>query len=563
MRRIPLILPILTLLAWLPACRQGPEESSPDAVAPAGPALGEGMDGRAQIQKYTPVRLTTDLTVLIREQRLMVPLLMDAAREMDALFWEQANAGGDAILDSIEDPDLKRLVEINYGPWDRLDGNRPILKGVGPKPQGANFYPPDMTRQEFQAAVLKAPDGGKALKSLYTLVRRGRDGELEAVPYSQAFGPGLARAAAKLREAAHLAREPGLARYLKLRAEALLSDDYRASDLAWMEMKKNVLDLVIGPVETYEDQLFGYKAAFEAYVLVKDRQWSRRLARYAAYLPQLQKGLPAPAAYRRETPASGSDLNVYDVIFYAGDCNAGSKTIAINLPNDETVQLEKGTRRLQLKNAMRAKFRKILLPIAELLIDPAQRSGVTFDAFFANTMFHEVAHGLGIKNTLDGKGTVREALKENASAMEEGKADILGLYMITRLAEQGELPEARLSHNNVTFLASIFRSIRFGASSAHGRANLVRFNFFKRAGAFTRDAASGTYHVDDKAMKAAMIDLSRLILTLQGDGDVLGVSRLLADFGTIGSDLKKDLDRLNAAGIPVDVVFQQGLSVLQ
>jgi Peptidase family M49 len=325
-------------------------------------------------------------------------------------------------------------------------------------------------------------------------------------------------------------------------------------------MKDNRLDVVIGPIETYEDKLYGYKAAFEAYVLVKDQEWSKRLAKYAAMLPALQRGLPVPDAYKAETPGTDSDLNAYDVVYYAGDCNAGSKTIAINLPNDEQVQLAKGTRRLQLKNAMRAKFDAIMVPIAGELIAPEQRKHVTFDAFFANTMFHEVAHGLGIKNTVDGKGTVRDALKELGSGIEEGKADVLGLYMITKLHEQGELGGA-LEDYYTTFLAGIFRSVRFGAASAHGEANMVRFNFFADRGAFTR-GADGYYRVNMPVMRQVVDELSGVLLKLQGDGDYAGVQKLTRELGVIRPQLQADLDRLSQRAIPVDVTFTQGKSVL-
>ncbi len=279
-------------------------------------------------------------------------------------------------------------------------------------------------------------------------------------------------------------------------------------------------------------------------------------------LPDLQRGIPVPEEYKKETPGTDSDLNAYDVIYYAGDCNAGSKTIAINLPNDDQEQLAKGTRRLQLKNTMRAKFDHILVPIADMLIDPAQRRHVTFDAFFGNTMFHEVAHGLGIKNTLDGSGTVRQALKEHASALEEGKADILGLYMVRRLREMGEITEGELMEDYVTFLAGIFRSVRFGASSAHGRANMIRFNYFEQAGAFSRDEASGTYRVNVEAFEQAVQSLSRRILTLQGDGEYAAVDAFVAEMGNVSEQLQADLDRLGEAAIPVDIVFEQGTEVL-
>ncbi len=510
-----------------------------------------------KLEKYTTVRLEAPTNLLTEKQRRMIPLLQDAARVMDELFWLQAYGDKKVLLAGIEDPDVRRFVIINYGPWDRLAGNQPFLPGVGPKPPGANFYPQDMTKAEFEAAAAEAEDGGEALRDQYTLVRRGADGKLFAQPYRQAYAPLLDRAAARLREAAALAEDNGLRRYLELRAGALLTDDYRPSDMAWMDMKKNTIDVVIGPIETYEDKLFGYKAAYEAYILIKDREWSRRLEKYAAFLPELQRGLPVPEQYKQETPGSDADLNAYDAIYYAGDCNAGSKTIAINLPNDEVVQLQKGTRRLQLKNAMRAKFEKILVPIAGLVIAPDQRRHVTFDAFFANTMFHEVAHGLGIKNTLTGKGTVREAMKDKASALEEGKADILGIHMITELHGKGEMGDVDLMDNYVTFMAGIFRSIRFGAASAHGIANLLRFNYFREAGAFTRDPESGAYRVNFEPMRNAVRSLSEKIIRLQGDGDYEGAAQLVDEMGAIGPTLASDLERIGSAGIPVDIVFDQ------
>lgn len=516
-------------------------------------------DLKQRLAKYTGFRLETDLTVLTENERKMLPLLIDAARVMDQLFWRQAYGEPATLIQGAASADARRFVEINYGPWDRLAGNEPFLDGVGPKPPGANFYPADMTKEEFEAAAAESPQHAEALKSLYTLVRRDASGKLTTTAYHEAFAADLQTAAAKLREAAQLADDAGLKRYLELRAAALVTDDYQPSDIAWLDMKNNTVDIVIGPIETYEDRIFGYKAAYEAYVLVKDKEWSRRLAKYTAMLGELQKNLPVPEKYKQETPGSESDLNAYDAIYYAGDCNAGSKTIAINLPNDEEVQLNKGTRRLQLKNSMRAKFDKILVPIAAVLIAEDQRRHVTFDAFFADTMFHEVAHGLGIKNTLSGKGTVREALRDHASALEEGKADILGLFMVTWLKEHGELGDADLMDNYVTFLAGIFRSIRFGTSSAHGNANLVRFNFFEQAGAFSRDPQSSAYRVELEKMQQAVNVLSENILRLQGDGDYDAVVRFIDKYGALGETLRQDLERVGKAGIPVDVVFEQGL----
>ena len=540
----------LAALSLLAACSNDPSRLADQASSP--------MD--SLLAQYDTFTLTTDLARLTDAEQQMLPLLIDAAKEMDAIFWEQAAGPRDSVLGSIGDSATRRYADINYGPWDRLDGNAPFVAGVGPKPEGARFYPADITKAEFDSAA--AGTNGDDLKHLYTMVRRDRNGGLISVPYHEAFMERTERAVAKIREAAALAPQESLKRYLELRADALLTDDYRASDLAWMDMRDNILEVVIGPIETYEDALYGQKAAHTAYILVKDTDWSQRLARYAELLPSLQRGLPVPERYKRESPGTDADLNAYDALYYAGQSNAGSKTIAINLPNDETVQLEKGTRRLQLKNSMRAKFDKIMVPIATQLVAEDQRANVTFDAFFANTMFHEVAHGLGIKNTLNGSGTVREALKEEAGALEEGKADVLGLYMITALAKSGEEPDARVEDNLVTFMAGIFRSVRFGAASAHGRANVARFNYFMEQGAFTRDSVTRTYRADLEKMLAATDSLSAKILTLQGDGDYAGVQAFMQKYGSISPELQSDLDRLAAAGIPVDVTFRQGMEVL-
>jgi hypothetical protein len=414
-----------------------------------------------------------------------------------------------------------------------------------------------MTKAEFEAEVAKGGARADSLKSLYTMIRRDNAGKLTVIPFSRFFATQHERAAKRLDEAASLAADPGLKNYLTLRARALRTDDYQPSDMAWMDMKSNTIDVVIGPIENYDDELFGYKTAHEAFVLIKDRDWSQRLARYAALLPALQRGIPVADEYKRESPGTDSDLNAYDVVYVSGQANSGAKTIAINLPNDEQVQLQKGARRLQLKNAMRAKFDRILLPIARELIVQDQLAHVTFDSFFENVMFHEVAHGLGIKNTINGRGTVREALKERYGALEEGKADILGLYMVRQLRAQNELTGGRMEDNLVSFVAGLFRSVRFGASSAHGRANVAALNFLEQRGAFTRDAATGRYRVDFARMQEATNALSQAIILLQGNGDYAGVGAFQSQYGTISPTLKSDLDRLNAKGIPVDLVYDQ------
>ena len=540
---------------WNPGGRPvppSPPTPTPPPTAP--PQLSPGIAER--LARYTTVRLEADTAPLTRHERRMLPMLVDAARAMNHIYWMQAFGDRDSLMRSIADEPTRRLAAINFGPWDRLDNNIPFVAGVGPKPAGANFYPRDLTRAELERAVQRGGAHADSLTSLYTMVRRDSKGALTAIPYSRFFDDANQRAAAKLKQAAALADDAGLRRYLTALATAVTTDQFHASDLAWMEMKHNTLELVLGPIETYEDELLGYKAANEAFVLVKDQSWSKRLSKYASQLPALQRGIPVDLAYKRERPGTDADLNAYDVVYAAGQANTGAKTIAINLPNDEAVQLAKGTRRLQLKNAMRAKFDRILMPIATELIVDDQLPRVTFDAFFENVMFHEVAHGLGIKNTIDGKGTVRAVLKERAGALEEGKADILGLYMVRQLNAQGEMGAESIEDNYVTFLASLFRSVRFGAGDAHGRANVVTFNFLQDMGAFTRES-NGKYRVDFAKMRAGADALSREILMLQGNGDYAGVGRLYSERGVISPALQGDLGRLASKNIAVDIVYDQ------
>jgi hypothetical protein len=518
--------------------------------------FSQEMDIKTKVERYKPVTLNADLSYLSESEKAVFRLLVDVAKIMDDLYWMQNYGDKDTLLNKLTNEYEKKYVIINYGPWDDLDGLKPFIKGVGQKPAGANFYPADMTKEEFEK--FSAPEKN----SPYSIIRRDNNGNLVNIMYSQAFKEKLDEAAMLLRKAADISEDKFFAKYLRLRADALQTDKYKESDIAWMDVKNSNLDFVVGPIENYTDGLFGCKTAFESYLLVKDLEWTKRLTKYIALLPELQKGLPIEDKYKSEVPGSGSDLNVYDALYYAGDCNAGSKTIAINLPNDEEVQLLKGSRRLQLKNIMKAKFDNIVKPIAELLISPEQRKYVKFDPFFENTTFHEVAHGLGIKNTINGKGTVREALKEQYSGIEEGKADILGLYIVTKLYESGELSTGELMDNYVTFLAGIFRSSRFGVASAHGKANIMRFYFFEKMGAFIRHD-DGTYSVNFDKMKEAVTASVQQILVLQGDGDYNLAKKLIETDGVIGAELQKDLDRINMANIPVDIVFNMGTEYIK
>lgn len=517
-------------------------------------------DAKSSIQKkldqYATVELTTDMSKLNETQKKGLALLIEAAQPMNDIFWEETYGDKDSLMALIKSPEIKKLAEINYGPWDRMDANLPFVKGIGEKPAGANFYPKDMTKAEFEAW------GNPAKDDLYTLVRRDSTGALITIPYHVAFAKYHQQAAKKLKEAAKIAENPALKKYLTLRAEALLTDQYDKSDIAWLNMKDNQVGLIIGPIETYEDQLFGYKASHEAMVMVKDVEWSKKLVKYLSELPKLQKGLPIPDKYKQPLPANNSDLNVYDVVLYAGAGNTGGKTIAVNLPNDPDIRANVGTRRSQFKNVIRAKYEKILVPIAKLLITPEQQQYISFDAFFNNTMLHEVAHGLGISHVIGTTQPVRAALKENYSALEEGKADVLGLYMVDALRKEGLLTGGSMKNNYVTFVASIFRSIRFGAHEAHGLANLIRFNYFLEKGAISFDKEKKTWKVNFDKIETASKDLAKQILIFQGDGDYDGVVKFVEKYGKIGPQLQQSLDIVAGTDIPVDVIFKQGKEVL-
>lgn len=507
--------------------------------------------------QYAEFTLTTDVSKLTENEKKMLPLLIQAADVMEDIYWHNAYGDKDQLFNGVTDPALIKYLSINYGPWDRLNANKPFVEGVGEKPLGANFYPKDMSKEEFDA--LK--DERKT--DWYSIIRRDENGALKVIPYHEAYPEQTKKAAELLKQAAELADDAGLKKYLTLRSEALLTDDYLASDLAWMDMQDNTLDIVIGPIETYEDALYGYKASHSGQVLVKDKEWSKKLSLYAQYLPRLQENLPVPDAYRREKANANPDMNAYEVIYYAGDCNAGSKNIAINLPNDPRVHAAKGSRKLQLKNSMQAKFDKILIPIAKIVINPEQQKHILFDAFFENTMFHEVAHGLGVNYTVKGKQDVRGALKDNYTSIEEGKADILGLYCITKLAEWGILENKDLMDNYVTFIAGIFRSTRFGAASAHGKANMMQFAHFMESGAITRDDASGYYTIDFDKMKKDIEVIAGEYITIEGDGDYERATQLIAEKGIVTPVLQKDLDRIANAGIAKDIFFKQGMEALK
>lgn len=510
---------------------------------------------KAKVEEYAHVELKSDLVNNLNDkEKELVKIFFQVGEITDDLFWQQT-FGDKSQLDTITDSYAKEFAMIHYGAWDRLDNNKPFLAGYGEKPAVCNYYPHDITAEEFDAFE----DANK--NSWYTVIRRNEDGSLKSAWYHEAYAEEIGRICALLEKAVTLAEDPGLENYLEKRIEAFKTDDYLESDLAWMDMKDSKIDFVTGPIESYDDKFQETKASYESFILLKDEARSKDLAKFVAMLPALQKELPCAPEYKTFVPGTSSDLNVYDAVYYAGDCNAGSKTIAINLPNDERVHALKGTRRLQLRNSMKAKFDKILMPIGQLIVTPEQQKYLNFDAFFWNVTFHEVAHGLGVKQTINTNESVDAVMGTEKTSWEEAKADILGLFMVTKLIEMGEITNITAEDAIATYIAGILRSVRFGAASSHGKANMMCFNYMEKAGAFSRDA-KGQYVIDFGKAKEAMNGWAALILQTQGDGNVEFATKYRAENGGISPALQADLDKINGAGIPRDITFIQGADIL-
>jgi hypothetical protein len=538
------------------AAALGTVAAAQHSAAPPGPASLARL--QSMTARFAPVTLGADLSALPPGERQALDKLVDAARVMDALFVRQVWAGNDALLVSLARDTSAlgrarlRYFLINKGPWSRLDEDAPFVEGVPAKPEGAHFYPEGATKPQVEAWMESLPEADQAAaRGFFTTIRRGADGQMRAVPYSVEYQADLAHAAALLREAARLTAQPTLKTFLEKRAAAFLSNDYYESDVAWMELDA-AIEPTIGPYEVYEDKWFGYKAAFEAYVTLRDEAESKKLASLGGALQGLEDALPIDPALRNPKLGALSPIRVVNVVFGAGDANAGVNTAAFNLPNDERVVQEKGSKRTMLKNVQEAKFQKVLLPIAAVALPVADRKDVSFDAFFTHILMHELMHGLGPHNiTVDGRATtVRQELKEHASALEEAKADISGLWALQRLVEQGLLDKALERTMYTTFLASSFRSIRFGLNEAHGRGVALQLNFLLDAKAFVVNA-DGTFRVDRARIKDAVRDLTGQIMTLQARGDRAGAGALLEKMAVNRPPVKRVLDRL--AGVPVDI----------
>ena len=527
------------------------------AAASAAPA-GQEPVGTTMNRLYAPVEIGADLTALPDSEQAALARIVDAARVMDALFLEQVWPGNPTVLMALQDdrsPAGHARLDyflLNKGPWSRLEGDRAFLPGVPAKPAGAGYYPPDAARDEVAAWIDGlADDARQAATGFFTTIRRGPAGDLRAVPYSVEYQGALAVAAEHLRAAADLTAEPTLARFLRARAAAFASNDYYDSDVAWMQLD-SAIEPTIGPYEVYEDGWFNYKAAFEAFVTIRDDEETAQLARFGAELQGLEDALPIDPAYRDPQLGALAPIRVVNVVFTAGDANSGVQTAAFNLPNDERVIRDHGSKRVMLKNVQEAKFRHVLTPIAEVALPAAERADVSFDAFFTHILMHELMHGLGPQEvTVDGRATtVRQALREASSVIEEAKADISGLWALHRLIDQGVIDRSLERPIYTTFLASTFRSIRFGINAAHGRGVAIQLNTFLDAGAVTVDA-EGRFAVDHGRIRDAVEGLTRRLMTIQAHGDYDAAVEVLETFGVVRPEVQRVLDRLG--DVPVDI----------
>jgi hypothetical protein len=533
------------------------------AAAPAGsatpaPATPDEAALRRMAARFAPVELGADVSGLPAGERQALVKLIEAARVVDALFLRQVWAGNEPLLlELLSDPSPLGRARLHAflldkGPWSRLDHDRPTLPGVPPKPEGANFYPAGATKDEVERWMSALPATEKAAaQGFFTTIRRGLDGKLMAVPYSVEYQGELARAAELLREAAAATAQPTLAAFLEKRAAAFLSNDYYESDVAWMELDASI-EPTIGPYETYEDGWFGYKAAFEAFITLRDEAETAKLARLGAQLQSLEDRLPVEPALRGRKLGALAPIRVVDLVFAAGDGNRGVQTAAFNLPNDERVVAEKGSKRVMLKNTQRAKFERVLLPIAKRALSAPDQPNVAFDAFFTHILMHELMHGLGPQRIQLGERetTVRLELKDVYAPIEEAKADISGLWALQQLVDDGVLDRSLERTMYPTFLASAFRSIRFGTGEAHGRGQALQLNRLLDAGGF-RVAADGSFSVDQRKIRAAVADLTRELLTIEGHGDYARARALLDTMAVVRPETERVLERLQ--DVPVDI----------
>ncbi|GMV23722.1 MAG: hypothetical protein AMXMBFR57_36710 [Acidimicrobiia bacterium] len=537
---------LLVSLALVPACT---------AQAPSEPQVPPSpLD--AKIARFTPVEIGADLSALPSNERQALDELVKAAQLFDGLFLEQVWAGNSSLLARLaadqSEEGRKRLhyFLINKGPWSRLDENEPFIDGVGPKPPQANYYPTDATKEEVEAWMntLKGADRALAV-GFFSVIRRNSAGSLMAVPYSVEYQNTLNAVATHLRAAASLTTQPTLKRFLELRADAFASNDYYASDVAWMELDASI-EPTIGPYETYEDAWFGFKAGFEAFITVRDDAETAKLTVFAGELQGLEDQLPIDPKFRSPKIGAMAPMRVVNLVFSAGDGNRGVQTAAFNLPNDDRVIREMGSKRVMLKNTQEAKFQHVLTPIAQVAIAPADRDKISFDAFFTHILMHELMHGLGPQSVFGANISAREALKDTYGALEEAKADISGLWALQRLADKGTVSAEVARTMYTTFLASSFRSIRFGLTSAHGRGQVLQLNYLLDNGAVVVNA-DGTFSIVADKIQDAVANLTRDIMTIQATGDYAAAQNLLKTMVVVRPEVQAVLDKLT--GVPVDI----------
>jgi hypothetical protein len=523
----------------------------------------QGMKIDALVAQYAEVDIDPDLSMLTGKQKEIIKLLVEAGKVADHVFWKQASHDAldirEKLIASSDDLDKKQLeyLNINYGPYDRLDGNNLFL-GEGTKPEGAGFYPADLTREEFETYLKAHTEQEAELTSLYTVVERTDDNKLKAVPFSKAYPEETKKMHDLLQKASSLAENDSLKAYLKAKAEDLLKDDFYISDTLWLKLKDNTIDLIIGPTEVYEDTLFNNKASHEVFVMVKDKEASSKLKIYNDHKNAMEVRLPVGDDYKKEYKGLSSPLAVVQLVYVGGSSNAGTKTIAFNLPNDEKVREETGSKKVLLKNVLDAKFEKILVPISEVLLAESLQKYISVEAFSTNVLMHEFSHAFGLNYTIkDPNVTIKKALGHIYSAIEECKADIVGLYNQSYFDEKKIIDREHLKRYYTTFAASIFRSIRFGANGAHGTANLMQFNYLVEADGLIYDEKSEKYDIDFDKLQAGIKSLANLILTIQGDGDKKRAEALIEKYGKFTPALQASLKKLE--NLPVDIVFNFNL----
>lgn len=523
------------------------------------------MDGALQtkIARFAPTVLTANTSRMSAGDRQALQKIIAAAKLLDPLFLRQVWSGNDGLKARLErDKSVLGRMRLNYflindGPWSRLDENQPFLDGVPTKPAAANYYPDDITKEDFNSWLntLADPEKGKATGYFYT-IRRDAGGKLKTVPYSEEYREFLEPAAKLLREAAALTSNPSLRDFLNKRAAAFASNDYYDSDVAWMDLDAPI-DVTIGPYETYEDELFGYKAAFEAYVTLRDEAESAKLTKFSQYLQELENNLPFDPNYRNPKLGAASPIRVVNEVFSSGEGNSGVQTAAFNLPNDERVVKEKGSKRIMLKNVQDAKFNKTLIPISRVVLTPAQQRDLAFDAFFTHILTHELMHGLGPHNiTVNGQPTtVRLQLKDKYSAIEEAKADVTGLWALQYLIDKGVVAKSMQRTLYTTYLASMFRSVRFGITESHGRGVAMQFNYFTDEGAIKFDERTGKFSVDESKIRDAVRKLTTELLTIEAEGAYDKASAILDKYAVIRPPMKSALDRLKSVPVDIEPIF--------